>query len=1312
MASMLEVLREYRHLAAQRKSVGGLPPALESRFEELEALVRAQASRNRTGDQVRDPPTQRTAVDGLGLAQPRASEFSSTPPHARPVISRTNSGPSLSPPVAEHGSPTVRSVSGRAAPPSRAVSVVPAVPEPGGAERRAGFVGGAAAAAGGPASAAVAIPAAAASVAKPTAPTAGSPAASAKLDVRSSVPVPSSATSGPNLKARERQPLWSWPAVALLFSLGLVLAVAFGLAQEGGLFTLSRGFLTVGISTWVLLYPALMAWREWSARRSSAHLREPDFRASTPVVEPFIAVTAALAAVLWLQLGGYSEEGLPRLLGYLFGLACWLGALGWGAALVLRPVAARYARDRAFSQYIKGGAHAFDKKNTKRARRLFELALVEAADTEEEQRAVRRLEEAYEAEAEELRMRGWRERADELMNGLRLILDRRRRVRPPTGASQRPVAAKKQTATDDMQASRPPRLLALGDVQIDRAPLPAQDKPEVRRTAQQLASRGRNREALEHLVGSRLAVTPDLARAAAQDYIQQGFLRSADTIYDALGERQIPEFYKAVAVEWNRQEGSPPQPALRLAQLLDGMGERQVAARISCQGVLSGMGPADARRNLAELAVELCRSLGQEPPPEILEAVDQLIEAGDVFRRAGDDASARRCYQALAERLIAQPDQKELLVPVLNRMFKLDKFLDDRFMAPLVEDVVQSRAVGPQAVRILMTYRARHRDDQRAAARLFELLVHQGKLEDALKLLREMSLVTGSNPDSVLEHFETLRRRFPDDLRVEVGRARALMKASRVQEAAQNLQTILPRVHDEDTGHNVVDLVDSVFEWGHPDPELRNGAGQLLVRIGREDEALTSFEQYVGEGGRDPAALEKVAEILGGRLAHRNGAPNYAVHLRLARFHLTAGAPQDAVPYLEIARASSEFRVEADLLLARAEVASSNPRRAVQILRDAIDGRHPRETPQLHYELARVYDVLGDRKKARQIDNALDEYAPEAVRAYQAERPILDKRDTEWSPGHHGSLEPGPDTDVGGTPLTGATDAEATYVEEDDIITLAEALAPRYRLSKRLGAGGMGDVHLARDEVLGRPVAIKVLRRTLGTDLFISKFRDEARIVAKLSHPGIVSVYDIGQKQDWSYIVMEYVRGPNLSALVNASAPPSRFELIQYVAAVADAMSYAHEQGVIHRDLKPANILIGHDGKVKVTDFGIAHVLHGDGEETAFSAAGLQVGTVNYMAPEQLQGKAVDARTDIYLLGTTLYYTLCRRYPFMGEAVAVRKLREDPMPLTRYVPDLSPELEDCVQHCLAREPDERFQKMEELALVLRMVPEAQSHPSP
>jgi serine/threonine protein kinase len=276
----------------------------------------------------------------------------------------------------------------------------------------------------------------------------------------------------------------------------------------------------------------------------------------------------------------------------------------------------------------------------------------------------------------------------------------------------------------------------------------------------------------------------------------------------------------------------------------------------------------------------------------------------------------------------------------------------------------------------------------------------------------------------------------------------------------------------------------------------------------------------------------------------------------------------------------------------------------------------------------------------------------------------------------------------------------------DGELHLGDTLLPRYRLLRKLGAGGMGEVHLAEDNDLGRYVAIKVLRRTLATDLFLAKFKEEARIVAQLQHTNIVAIYDLGQKGQWSYIVMEYVDGFDLATLVNKSGGFERKRLIKIIAMAAEAMSYAHGKGVIHRDLKPANILVGPNDVVKVTDFGIAKVLQPDGaQETAFSAAGLQVGTVNYMAPEQIRGGAVDARTDLYLLGTTLYVCLTGCFPFQGDAVAFQKLRDDPVSARSHVGSISTELDACVMKCLARKPEDRFENMLEFATAVRKVPE-------
>ncbi|MCA9552454.1 MAG: choice-of-anchor D domain-containing protein [Myxococcales bacterium] len=205
--------------------------------------------------------------------------------------------------------------------------------------------------------------------------------------------------------------------------------------------------------------------------------------------------------------------------------------------------------------------------------------------------------------------------------------------------------------------------------------------------------------------------------------------------------------------------------------------------------------------------------------------------------------------------------------------------------------------------------------------------------------------------------------------------------------------------------------------------------------------------------------------------------------------------------------------------------------------------------------------------------------------------------------------------------------------------------------------------------------------------------------------PYIVGVYDIGQSGDWSYIVMEYVRGPNLSMLLKASAPPARRDIVRYMAQVADAMDYAHGQGVVHRDLKPANLLVSLEGQVKVTDFGIAHILQDRDEKTAFAAAGMQVGTVNYMAPEQVTGGRIGPPTDIYLLGTTVFFCLSRNYPYGGHLPLLAKVQEDAAPLRSLLPDVSPELDLAVNRALARQPEARHASMGAFAAALRATPE-------
>jgi predicted Ser/Thr protein kinase len=427
---------------------------------------------------------------------------------------------------------------------------------------------------------------------------------------------------------------------------------------------------------------------------------------------------------------------------------------------------------------------------------------------------------------------------------------------------------------------------------------------------------------------------------------------------------------------------------------------------------------------------------------------------------------------------------------------------------------------------------------------------------------------------------------------------------------------------------------------------------------------------------------------------------------------LNLGDVRAAIPALEVARHHGPSKLEAELWLARAYVSVGHASEAISTLRDGIGGRPLPDTLELHFELARIYEALGKIKDAEKIDAAIDLVSP-GYRARVAPHPMYSAQ-APTARSAPPTFAEGTTTDASGAPPTiaeaglpaaaaAAVAAVAASTDNGGSQDLHVALSPRYHLAKKIGSGGMGEVYLAEDEDLGRYVAIKVLRRNLATDLFLSKFRDEARIVAQLAHPNIVTVYDLGQAGGWAWIVMEFVDGKDLGSLVKPGGL-DRGRLLNIIARVADAMQYAHSRGVVHRDLKPANILVGASDIAKVTDFGIAKVLSG-GAETAFSAAGLQVGTVNYMAPEQIRGEAIDARTDVYLLGTTLYQCLTRTLPFSGEAAIFQKLSKDPTPPRAFVPDLTAELEACVLRCLARQPAERYQTMAELADTLRALPE-------
>jgi eukaryotic-like serine/threonine-protein kinase len=262
----------------------------------------------------------------------------------------------------------------------------------------------------------------------------------------------------------------------------------------------------------------------------------------------------------------------------------------------------------------------------------------------------------------------------------------------------------------------------------------------------------------------------------------------------------------------------------------------------------------------------------------------------------------------------------------------------------------------------------------------------------------------------------------------------------------------------------------------------------------------------------------------------------------------------------------------------------------------------------------------------------------------------------------------------------------------------------RYELHRRLGRGGMAEVFLARDQLLDRPVAVKVLFPEFATDpSFVERFRREAQSAANLNHPNVVGVYDWGEAGGTYFIVMEYVEGRTLADIVRAEGPLHPDRAADITSDVAAALGFAHRNGVVHRDVKPANVLITSSGQVKVADFGIARAMTATSEEN-LTQAGTVMGTATYFSPEQARGDAVDPRSDIYSLGVVLYESVTGRPPFSGEspvAIAYKHVQEAPTPPRHVNMDIPVAMEAIILKCLAKNPVNRYPSAEDLRADLR-----------
>lgn len=257
----------------------------------------------------------------------------------------------------------------------------------------------------------------------------------------------------------------------------------------------------------------------------------------------------------------------------------------------------------------------------------------------------------------------------------------------------------------------------------------------------------------------------------------------------------------------------------------------------------------------------------------------------------------------------------------------------------------------------------------------------------------------------------------------------------------------------------------------------------------------------------------------------------------------------------------------------------------------------------------------------------------------------------------------------------------------------------RYEVVGELGQGAMGVVYKARDPLIDREVAIKTINLSLAMEEreeYEARFYQEARAAGSLSHPNIVTIYDVGRNDEVAYIAMEYLQGRELRDILNETPLLPVGEVLQIVTQVALGLAYAHDHDVVHRDIKPSNVMILHDGHVKITDFGIARMA----SSAVRTQTGMVLGSPKYMSPEQVMGKAIDRRSDIFSLGVMLYEMLTGKAPFVGEnvnAIMYQTLNTIPAPPSGVNPAVPDMLDYIIAKTLAKDVDARYQNASELA---------------
>ncbi|MBI5497586.1 MAG: protein kinase [Deltaproteobacteria bacterium] len=443
-------------------------------------------------------------------------------------------------------------------------------------------------------------------------------------------------------------------------------------------------------------------------------------------------------------------------------------------------------------------------------------------------------------------------------------------------------------------------------------------------------------------------------------------------------------------------------------------------------------------------------------------------------------------------------------------------------------------------------------------------------------------------------------------------------------------------------------------------------AGDIALQKNRPAEAAELFEKATNYKRAAEIHEGMGNRLKAGELFSRGGDPANA-----ARMLLADGKVREAAGVLLGHGKPESMDVQMDIT--RKLVMGGDLKGAVQFLKAAVDARQPAEAIPMALELSNLMEGAGD------VPNALA-YAQRAAQAKKDHAEAVSRVQQLFmrinSEQMRAAYEAAMQQQVAAQSSLAAQRKMVEAQPKDDA-------PPRYVPEAELGRGAMGVVYRARDTVLNRPVALKRLPEAMASDAEArTRFLAEARAAAGLNHPCIVTVYDAGVERGAPYLAMELVEGPVLTQVVPQKIHPAR--ALVYCAAIASALDAAHKAGIVHRDVKPGNILMGKDGRVKLTDFGIAAALSGGGKDGV-------TGTPYYMSPEQVMGGDVDGRADIYSLGCVLYALIAGHPPFTGADVLQRHLHSPPPPLSAERPGVPPELDAVMNVCMAKDPAHRFQ---------------------